>query len=325
MVGGMSMSSELELEAPFTAQQQRKIEAALDHLPFRLRIERLSAEVLVWLGQRGLGVRYVDGPGWYMVSRDLVGSVPPPTHWGLRARWEPDAVIAGLRVFCRLAQGTFGQIYDTVKGDTRIVVKVVEHWDAGIAELQALREVRDVPDCGRLLSWFECNGEICMVQPYHGERMRHLTFPAATVASFGIEIMTTLAECHQRNVVHADLKPENLLLGDDGAVTIIDFGCACSGPPPYSGKVCTFPYRAPEIFLNKPFTAAIDVYSAACCLYELVIGRTLMRDHGDLHKLEPGLFKQTLERMLSMQPEDRPTALEAVTLLKNAHANMSGS
>lgn len=77
------------------------------------------------------------------------------------------------------------------------------------------------------------------------------------------------------NVVHCDLKPENIMFTDSERSTIklIDFG---SSNFAYSKSIFTYVqsrfYRAPEVVLSQPYTESIDIWSFGCLLVELYTG-----------------------------------------------------
>ncbi|GJN35650.1 hypothetical protein PR202_gb24445 [Eleusine coracana subsp. coracana] len=80
-----------------------------------------------------------------------------------------------------------------------------------------------------------------------------------------------------RKILHCDVKPENILLDDNGAVKIADFGLAKLMTPEQSGLFTTMRgtrgYLAPEWLMNAPITDKADVYSFGMVLLEIVRGR----------------------------------------------------
>ena len=75
-------------------------------------------------------------------------------------------------------------------------------------------------------------------------------------------------------VIHCDLKPENILFTDHTRkqVKIIDFGSACTNYKHGFTYVQSRFYRSPEIVLGLPYDQAVDMWSFACIMVELVTG-----------------------------------------------------
>lgn len=86
-----------------------------------------------------------------------------------------------------------------------------------------------------------------------------------------------LAVVHERGVIHRDVKPENIIVSDEGAC-LVDFGLARGADPSQTAltgpgvALGTPAYMAPELWWNADVTASVDQYSVACVLYELVTG-----------------------------------------------------
>jgi serine/threonine-protein kinase len=101
--------------------------------------------------------------------------------------------------------------------------------------------------------------------------------PIADAQDILAQIATGLEAAHAAGVVHRDLKPGNVLVGERGAVKIIDFGLATvaagDGLTATGAVLGTPMYMAPEQVRGKPVDARSDIYSLGALAYHLVTGR----------------------------------------------------
>ncbi len=146
-------------------------------------------------------------------------------------------------------------------------------------------------------------------------------------------VLQALDYAHKHAIVHRDMKPENVLLSDEGNVKVADFGIARltddSGPGGTATKtgttVGTPQYMSPEQVASSKVDGRSDLYSAGIMLYELVVGQppftaseadgpfTLMAKHVQAPPKPPSVHRpgidMRLEEMilksLSKRPEDR--------------------
>lgn len=93
--------------------------------------------------------------------------------------------------------------------------------------------------------------------------------------------MSGLEHCHNRDVLHRDIKCSNLLIDNEGNLKIADFGLATFYDPErkqvMTNRVVTLWYRAPELLLGATsYGVGIDLWSAGCILAELLYGKPIM-------------------------------------------------
>ncbi|MEW6582155.1 MAG: Stk1 family PASTA domain-containing Ser/Thr kinase [Actinomycetota bacterium] len=91
------------------------------------------------------------------------------------------------------------------------------------------------------------------------------------------EILAALAAAHRRDVIHRDIKPQNVMLAGDGHLKVTDFGIARAGDESAmteAGSVIgTAQYLSPEQARGEEVTAASDCYAVGIVLYEMLTGR----------------------------------------------------
>jgi serine/threonine protein kinase len=152
-------------------------------------------------------------------------------------------------------------------------------------------------------------------------------------------VLQALDYAHKRAIVHRDMKPENVLLSDEGAVKVADFGIARLTDDSGAGSTATKTgttvgtpqYMSPEQVASSKVDGRSDLYSAGIMFYELVVGQppftaseadgpfTLMAKHVQAPPKPPSVHKPGLDlrleevilKSLSKRPEERyQTGLE---------------
>jgi eukaryotic-like serine/threonine-protein kinase len=109
------------------------------------------------------------------------------------------------------------------------------------------------------------------------QRIKRLgRLPVDEAVAYAIEIARALGAAHSRNIVHRDVKPQNVLIDAEGSAKVTDFGIARSlddeGLTADGRVLGTTDYVAPEQALGQPCTAQSDLYSLGIVLYEMLTG-----------------------------------------------------
>lgn len=127
------------------------------------------------------------------------------------------------------------------------------------------------------------------------------------------QVAVGLKTMHDQGWVHADIKPNNILVTDDGAVKIIDFGQSCQIGTAKERIQGTPDYIAPEQVQREPITTKTDVFNLGATMYWLLTGRHIPTL---IPKGQPGLSYKTHETCPApRQVNDRvPPALSSLVM-----------
>jgi serine/threonine protein kinase/TolA-binding protein len=207
-------------------------------------------------------------------------------------------VIAGrYRIVSVLGHGGSGTVYLAERADkqysAQVAVKIIDEGAATTfgqrfrAERQILASLNH-PNIARLLD----AGETEEHQPYlvmeyiHGEPVDQYCDQQQLDLRARLELFLQICQAvqyaHQNLIVHRDIKPANILVTNEGAPKLLDFGIAklldasditkASDLTRMNDRLLTPEYASPEQILGRPVTTASDVYSLGVVLYQLLTG-----------------------------------------------------
>lgn len=191
----------------------------------------------------------------------------------------------------KIGEGTYATVYraqDETTGQQVALKEIRLNPDEG-APSTALREIsfmRELshPNIVKLIEVIHTPQSLCLVFELLQHDLKYLLdmrrkqkkpFSLEQIQSVMYQILSGLAFCHDRKILHRDLKPQNLLLSAEGHVKLADFGLARGFGIPvnaFSSEVVTLWYRPPDILLGSTsYTTPIDMWSVGCIMAELIL------------------------------------------------------
>ncbi|KAM9713077.1 pre-mRNA processing factor 4Bb [Menidia menidia] len=211
-------------------------------------------------------------------------------------------------VYGYTGQGVFSNVVrarDTARAGQEVAVKIIRNNElmqkTGLKELEFLKKLNDAdPDdkfhCLRLFRHFYHKQHLCLVFEPLSMNLREVLkkygkdvgLHIKAVRSYSQQLFLALKLLKRCNILHADIKPDNILVNESKTILkLCDFGSAShvadNDITPY--LVSRF-YRAPEIIIGKPYDYGIDMWSVGCTLYELYTGKILFPGSSNNHMIK---------------------------------------
>uniref|UniRef100_A0A7E4V1E4 Protein kinase domain-containing protein n=1 Tax=Panagrellus redivivus TaxID=6233 RepID=A0A7E4V1E4_PANRE len=206
-----------------------------------------------------------------------------------------------------LGRGVFGQVVQAVRVQTgkTVAIKVLKntpsYYEQGKTELNVLLRLlkngAERQPVTHLVEAFELTGHLCLVFELYRENVyeylkknRFTPFSVTNIRYIGLQLLQALDFLLVCNVIHTDIKPENIMFVNGARefeIKLIDFGSAVVTDRP-ALECCYLQsryYRSPEVLVRSEITAASDMFSVGCVLAELYIGYPLMAGNNEYEQL----------------------------------------
>ncbi|KPA84962.1 putative mitogen-activated protein kinase [Leptomonas pyrrhocoris] len=234
-----------------------------------------------------------------------------------------------------LGEGTYGVV---MKARNRITGKLVaikrfkqtEEDDhvrkTSKREVRMLQQLRH-PNVVRLEEVFRREGKLHLVFEFIDKTILQVLegtsrgIPSRDLRRYTYQLLRGVDFCHANNIIHRDVKPENVLIDQHGMLKLCDFGFArqMTTKGKYTDYVATRWYRAPELLVGDvSYGKPVDVWAVGCMFAELSDGQPLFPGESDLDQL--CLIIQTCGPV----PENMVTIFEHNSLYRNVSFPHSG-
>jgi len=243
------------------------------------------------------------------------------------------------RVVKKLGAGSFGTVMLVEKGGKEFCMKKVDVRRMTQKERQAAKDEAKIlhrlehPNIVQYVEQFIDGGTLCIVMELAEDgdlharlkNQRGKLLPEAKILDWFVQICLALQHCHQQNILHRDIKTQNIFTKSDGRIVKVgDFGISkvleatCEMA---RTKVGTPYYLSPEICLGRGYDHKSDIWSLGVLLYELTTLRHPFTgtSMGELtRKITRGKFppppshfgvdlRELIKDMLSTNPDKRPS------------------
>jgi serine/threonine-protein kinase len=260
---------------------------------------------------------------------------------------QPEQRIGRYAIFDQIAVGGMASVHlarlTSVEGFSRVVavkrmhrhlLENAELKQMFVAEARLAARVRH-PNVVPILDVLSHESELLIVLEYvHGESLHALmraakergkTVPRPIACTIAIAALQGLHAAHEAKdergrpleLVHRDVSPQNILVGEDGVTRVLDFGVAKAiqahtetDPGVLKGK---YSYMAPEVIQGASATRRSDVFSTATVIWELLVGQKLFSGASEQERLLK-IVKGEYPRPCDVGVDDVPAPLESIVM-----------
>lgn len=239
-----------------------------------------------------------------------------------------------------LGKGSFGFVCacnDLLAPNLTVAIKFLKYVDNDRKTLKEISILKKISDADKLAAHHciqpidlfrdRTSSQDCIVFPMYScnlyeflKRNHYVPFSLHESRTIIRQLLQAVRFIHSLDIIHTDLKPENIMLYDDAfdyrfsetaavgggggrrrkykrlrnlRIKVIDFGMAVEGAT-HSSHCQTRHYRAPEVILEQRWSFGVDLWSVGCILYELISGETIFMPSTTIEHLS--LIEQFLGR-----------------------------
>ena len=246
-------------------------------------------------------------PGWETVR--LIGRGSFGEVYEIRRQVFDDTEKAALKVISiPQNDGDIEEMYSDGYGEDDITSTFQSHLKSIVAEYSLMRRLNGKPNivhCDDVRYEQHSDGigwDIFIKMELLLPLSKEITgdVPEDKVIKVAKDMCNALELCRQQNIVHRDIKPQNIFVSEDGDYKLGDFGIAKTVEKTMGGtKIGTYKYMAPEVYNNQSYGTKADLYSLGLVLYWMLNERRVPFMPLPPTKLTTGMEEQARLRRFS--------------------------
>eukprot|EP01126_Amoeba_proteus_P059492 TRINITY_DN7771_c1_g2_i4.p1 TRINITY_DN7771_c1_g2~~TRINITY_DN7771_c1_g2_i4.p1 ORF type:complete len:497 (-),score=119.49 TRINITY_DN7771_c1_g2_i4:139-1563(-) len=240
----------------------------------------------------------------------------PPPHTdvstgsvrGRRVQTTEERVVGNYTILDELGKGMFGVVYKATNNANNLLVAIKEidlqliepaKLNGVMQEAQLLSRLDDL-HIVRIYDSLQDSKKLYFVLEYIdrgslAKLLRNIgTFPANVIVNLVKQTLEGLKYLHDKNVIHRDIKSDNLLINTAGIVKVADFGTAKEDVGKTFTVIGTPYWMAPEIIEVSGARTTSDIWSMGCTVIEMLTGQP------------PYFEKSTMQALFSIVEDDHP-------------------
>jgi tRNA A-37 threonylcarbamoyl transferase component Bud32 len=230
-----------------------------------------------------------------------------------------------------IGQGAMGEVYRGLDSQTRelVAIKALKQTAASsdsatverfMREGEALRRLNHPNIVKVLASAIEGDRHYIVMEYVGGGSLdkllkRQQQLPLARALDIAMDLADALVRAHRVKIIHRDIKPQNVLLAEDGTPRLTDFGVAhmsdLSTITQSGALVGTMPYLSPEAWQYEEPDEGTDIWAFGVMLYEMLAGRRPF-DGDQPARLKQAIVRQPLPDLRMFRPDVPPALAELI-------------
>lgn len=237
----------------------------------------------------------------------------------------------------KIGEGTYGVVYkakNRASGEIVALKKIrLEAEDEGIPST-AIREISILKELQhnnivRLHDVIHTDKKLTLVFEYLEQDLKKYLdghpdgLSAQEMKDLLYQLLKGVQFCHERRVLHRDLKPQNLLINTKMELKLADFGLARAFGIPvrsYTHEVVTLWYRAPDVLMgSRKYSTPVDLWSVGCIFGEMAGSRPLFPGNSDADQL------QRIFKVLGTPTEESWPSMHELPEYKGDYDKIEGS